>query len=255
MKAVILAGGMGTRISEETQVRPKPLVEIGGRPIMWHILKIYQAGGITDFVVCLGYKGYAIKEYFANYRLHMSDITFDMKNNTSVVHQVLAEPWKVTLVDTGESTLTGGRLKRVKDYLGDDPFCLTYGDGVADIDVKAVIAFHKAHGRLATVTAVQPTGRFGTLDLEGDRVREFVEKPLGDGGWINGGFFVFSPGMLDFIAGDGVSLEDDVMTNLAQMGQLMAYKHHGFWHAMDTLRDRNYLESQWSAGQAPWKIW
>lgn len=255
MKAVILAGGMGTRISEETQVRPKPMVEIGGRPIIWHILKIYQAGGIDDFVVCLGYKGYAIKEYFANYRLHMSNITFDMKNNTTVVHEVQAEPWKVTLVDTGETTMTGGRLKRVKNYIGGEPFCLTYGDGVADIDVKALVAFHKAHGRLATVTAVQPTGRYGTLDLEGDQVREFVEKPRGDGGWINGGFFVFSPGMLDFIAGDGASLESDVMTNLTQAGQLMAYKHPGYWHAMDTLRDRNLLESQWNTGRAPWKIW
>ncbi len=255
MKAVILAGGMGTRLSEETQVRPKPMVEIGGRPIIWHIMKIYQSGGITDFVVCLGYKGYMIKEYFANYGLHMSDITFNMRDNTTVIHQAQAEPWQVTLVDTGETTLTGGRLKRVKDYLGGEPFCLTYGDGVADIDVKALMAFHSAHGRLATVTAVRPAGRYGTLDLAGDKVREFVEKPLGDGGWVNGGFFVFSPGVLDFISGDGASLESDVVTALAQAGELMAFRHGGYWHAMDTLRDRNHLEAQWHGGRAPWKVW
>lgn len=255
MKAVILAGGMGTRLSEETQVRPKPMVEIGGRPIIWHILKIYEAGGIGDFVVCLGYKGYIIKEYFANYALHMSDITFDMRTGASVVHQAQAEPWKVTLVDTGESTFTGGRLKRVKGYLGNEPFALTYGDGVADVDIKALAAFHKSHGRLATVTAVQPAGRFGTLDLAGDHVREFVEKPRGDGGWINGGFFIFSPGVFDYISGDDASLEGDVVTKLAEAGELMAFRHRGFWQAMDTLRDRNLLESQWSAGQAPWKVW
>lgn len=246
---------MGTRISEETQVRPKPMVEIGGRPIIWHILKIFQAGGIADFVICLGYKGYAIKEYFANYALHMSDITFDMRKNTSVVHQRQTEPWSVTLVDTGEATFTGGRLKRVARYVENETFCLTYGDGVADVDLKALTAFHESHGRIATVTAVQPAGRFGSLELAGDRVREFVEKPLGDGAWINGGFLVFSPRIFEFIDGDQSSLEGDVMTRLAAAGELMAFKHRGFWHAMDTLRDRNHLEQQWGTGQAPWKIW
>ena len=256
MKAVILAGGHGTRISEESYLRPKPMIEIGGRPILWHILKIYAAHGINEFVICCGYKGYIIKEYFANYFLHMSDATFNLADNSVVVHQRKAEPWKVTLVDTGEDTMTGGRLKRVADHLkGEKEFCFTYGDGVADIDISAQIAFHRAHGKLATVTAVAPPGRYGALDLDGPIVKGFVEKPRGDGGLINGGFFVLSPKVIDLIQGDQTSWEGEPLAQLAAKQQLMAWEHHGFWAAMDTLRDRNALESQWASGKAPWKVW
>jgi len=247
---------MGTRISEETSSRPKPMVEIGGRPILWHIMKIYSAHGVRDFVVCLGYKGYLIKEYFANYFLHMSDVTFDMSSNKMEVHQNSAEPWRVTLVDTGEGTQTGGRLRRVREHLrGETEFCFTYGDGVADIDVGASVAFHRAHGRLATVTGVQPPGRFGALDIEGDRVNSFVEKPQGDGAWINGGFFVLSPKTIDLIADDAGVWERDAMGQLSAAGELHVYKHAGFWQPMDTLRDRNHLEELWQSGKAPWKKW
>ena len=256
MKAVILAGGLGTRISEESYLRPKPMIEIGGRPILWHIMKIYAAHGINEFVVCCGYKGYVIKEYFANYFLHMSDATFDLAENKVVVHQRKAEPWKVTLVDTGENTQTGGRLKRVAEYLkGEEQFCFTYGDGLADIDVRAQIAFHRAHGKQATITAVAPPGRYGALNLEGNRVKGFIEKPRGDGGLINGGFFVLSPKVIDIIQGDETGWESEPLVRLAFEQQLMAWEHHGFWAAMDTLRDRNALESQWANGKALWKIW
>lgn len=256
MKAVILAGGLGTRISEETHLKPKPMIEIGGRPILWHIMKLYCAHGVNDFVICCGYKGYLIKEYFANYFLHMSDVTFDMAHNRMEVHEQKAEPWRVTLVDTGEGTMTGGRLRRVKDYLKDDAaFCFTYGDGVSDIDIAASIAFHKAHGKLATVTAVQPPGRYGALDLQGTSVRGFTEKPPGDGGLINGGFFVLSPAAIDLIAHDGTHWEAEPMQTLAQRGQLQAYKHSGFWQPMDTLREKNLLEDLWASGKAPWKQW
>lgn len=256
MKAVILAGGLGTRISEETHLKPKPMVEIGGRPILWHVMKMYSAHGVNDFVVCCGYKGYIIKEYFANYFLHMSDVTFDMSNNTMEVHQKNAEPWRVTLVDTGEDTLTGGRLRRVSDYLkGEDAFCFTYGDGVSDVDITAEIAFHKLHGKLATVTAVQPPGRYGALQIAGSEVIGFTEKPRGDGGLINGGFFVLSPGCIDRISDDQSSWEGEPLAGLAQDGQLMAFEHSGFWHPMDTLRDKNYLEELWQTGKAPWKVW
>jgi len=256
MKAVILAGGLGTRIAEETAVRPKPMVEIGGKPILWHIMKIYSAYGINDFVVCCGYKGYLIKEYFANYFLHMSDVTFDMTNhNTMQVHQRSAEPWKVTLIDTGENTATGGRLKRVQAYLGEGDFCLTYGDGVGNVDVAALIRFHQAHQKLATVTAVNPPGRFGALDLQGTRVRNFIEKPSGDGTYINGGFFVLSPKILGYIQDDDTLWERAPLETLAQDGQLEAYIHHGFWQPMDTLRDKQHLEDLWTTGKAPWKVW
>lgn len=256
MKAVILSGGLGTRISEETHLKPKPMVEIGGKPILWHIMKIYSAHGISDFVVCCGFKGYVIKEYFANYFLHMSDVTFDMENNRMEVLYRKAEPWRVTLVDTGEHTQTGGRLRRVAEYLDDgDPFCFTYGDGVADIDISAEIAFHRSHGKWATVTAVQPPGRYGALQLSGDRVTGFMEKPRGDGGLINGGFFILSPRCIDLIAGDDTVWERDPLTRLASENQLMAFAHDGFWHPMDTLRDKNYLESLWESGDAPWKVW
>jgi glucose-1-phosphate cytidylyltransferase len=256
MKAVILAGGLGTRISEETHLKPKPMVEIGGRPILWHILKLYSVHGINDFVICCGYKGYVIKEYFANYFLHMSDVTFDMTQNTMQVHQRKAEPWRVTLVDTGETTLTGGRLKRVARHLdGEEAFCFTYGDGLADIDITAEIAFHRGHGRLATVAAVQPPGRYGALALEGERVSGFQEKPLGDGGWINGGFFVLSPRVLAYIDGDQTSWESESLERLAAEDQLRAYFHTGFWQPMDTLRDKNHLEALWQSGRAPWKVW
>jgi glucose-1-phosphate cytidylyltransferase len=256
MKAVILAGGLGTRIAEETAVRPKPMVEIGGKPILWHIMKIYSAYGINDFVVCCGYKGYLIKEYFANYSLHMSDVTFDMTNhNTMQVHQRAVEPWKVTLIDTGENTATGGRLKRVQAYLGEGDFCLTYGDGVGNVDVAALIRFHQAHQKLATVTAVKPPGRFGALDLQGTRVRSFIEKPSGDGTYINGGFFVLSPKVLGYIQDDDTLWERAPLETLAQDGQLEAYIHHGFWQPMDTLRDKQHLEDLWTAGKAPWKVW
>lgn len=255
MKAVILAGGLGTRISEETSVKPKPMIEIGGKPILWHILKIYSAHGVNDFVICCGYKGYLIKEYFANYFLHMSDVTFDMANNQMVVHQRNAEPWRVTLVDTGESTMTGGRLKRVAAFVGEEDFCLTYGDGVGNIDIAKSLAYHQSHGRLATMTAVQPPGRFGALDLERDVVKNFLEKPHGDGGWINGGFFVLSPKVIDLIDGDDCIWERKPLERLAASGQLMAFQHDGFWQPMDTLRDKTHLEDLWASGSAPWKIW
>lgn len=256
MKAVILAGGLGTRISEETHLKPKPMIEVGGRPILWHIMKVYASHGINDFIICCGYKGYIIKEYFANYFLHMSDVTFDMSSNRMEVHQKKAEPWRVTLVDTGEETLTGGRLRRVAEYLRDEElFCFTYGDGVADIDVTAQLAFHRAHGKLATVTAVQPPGRYGALVRDGDAVTGFQEKPPGDGAWINGGFFMLHPRVIDYIAGDASSWEGVPLESLAREGQLAAFEHHGFWQPMDTLRDKNQLESLWASGAAPWKTW
>ena len=255
MKAVILAGGLGTRISEESSLRPKPMIEIGGRPLLWHIMKIYSAHGVNDFVICCGYKGYVIKEYFANYVLHMSDVTFDMSLNRMEVHQQNAEPWKVTLVDTGDDTMTGGRLKRVATYVeNEDAFCFTYGDGVADVDVTESIAFHRRHGKLATVTAVQPPGRYGALELDGTTVRGFTEKPR-DGGLINGGFFVLSPRCLDRIAGDRTSWEAEPLTGLAADGELMAFTHTGFWQPMDTLREKTQLEHLWESGRAPWKVW
>lgn len=256
MKAVILAGGLGTRISEETAVRPKPMVEIGGKPILWHILKGYSVHGINDFVICCGYKGYVIKEFFANYFLHTSDVTFDIQYNTMQVHQRHAEPWKVTLVDTGETTMTGGRLKRVREYVAnDEAFCLTYGDGVGDVDIAASVAFHREHGKLATMTAVQPPGRFGALDIEGQRIVTFKEKPRGDGGWINGGFFVLSPKVIDYIDGDSTVWEQGPMESLARDNQIDAFFHHGFWQPMDALRDKVYLEELWQSGKAPWKRW
>ena len=253
---IILAGGLGTRISEESHLKPKPMIEIGGKPILWHIMKMYSAHGINDFVVCCGYKGYVIKEYFANYFLHMSDVTFDMANNRMEVHHQKAEPWKVTLVDTGDDTLTGGRLKRVADYVKDEEaFCFTYGDGVADIDIVREIAFHKQHGKWATVTAVQPPGRYGALRMDGVKVTGFTEKPRGDGGLINGGFFVVSPKCLDLIRGDQSSWEGELLTRLAKNNQLMAFEHTGFWQPMDTLREKNLLEDLWASGKAPWKMW
>lgn len=256
MKAVILAGGLGTRISEETGTRPKPMVEVGGKPILWHILKLYGHHGITDFIICCGYKGYVIKEYFANYFLHSSDVTIDLAENSMAVHQRNAEPWKVTLVDTGESTLTGGRLARVRDYVGRETFSLTYGDGVSDVNIGQLIHFHAQGGKLATVTAVQPPGRFGLLDLDGDsEVKGFQEKPEGDGGWINGGFFILEPEIFSFLDGDQTVWEQAPLKQLAASGQLQAYKHHGFWQPMDTLRDRHLLEDLWAAGRAPWKVW
>ena len=254
MKAVILAGGLGTRISEETSVRPKPLVEIGGRPILWHIMKIYSAHGITDFVICCGYKGYMIKEYFANYFLHMCDVTFDIANNTTVTHQARAEPWKVTLIDTGDETMTGGRLLRVRNYI-DDTFCFTYGDGVGNIDITAAIDFHKRSKRLATLTAASPPGRFGALELKGDRVQGFQEKPQGDGAYINAGFFILEPGVIDRIAGDETVWEREPLESLARDNQLGAWQHDGFWQPMDTLRDKTQLESLWQSGNAPWRCW
>ncbi|WP_428311605.1 glucose-1-phosphate cytidylyltransferase [Hydrocarboniphaga sp.] len=256
MKAVLLAGGLGTRLSEETSTRPKPMVEIGGKPILWHIMKMYSAYGINEFVVCLGYKGYVIKEYFANYFLHMSDVTFDMARNRMDVHNNNAEPWRVTLVDTGETTMTGGRLKRVKQYLKEDAaFCFTYGDGVGDIDIGKTLSFHKQHGKLATMTATQPPGRFGALGMDGDAVHSFQEKPSGDGGWINGGFFVLSPKVIDLIEEDSTIWERKPLEQLAADGELMAYKHPGFWQPMDTLRDKQHLEELWQSGKAPWKSW
>lgn len=254
MKAVILAGGLGTRISEETHLRPKPMIEIGGRPVLWHIMKLYGHHGITEFVICCGYKGYTIKEYFANYFLHMSDVTFDMTENRMEVHHRTAEPWKVTLVDTGEFTQTGGRLARVRSYL-DGTFCLTYGDGVSDVDVSALLAHHRAQGTLATVTAIQPFGRFGALDIKGDRVKRFLEKPRGDGRWISGGFFVCEPGVFEHVAGDDTIWERGPLEALSRLGQLSAYRHTGFWAAMDTLRDKTYLEDLWASGSAPWRVW
>jgi glucose-1-phosphate cytidylyltransferase len=255
MKAVILAGGLGTRISEESHLKPKPMIEIGGKPIIWHIMKIYSHYGINDFVICLGYKGYVIKEYFANYFLHMSDVTFDMAENRMHIHQRHAEPWRVTLVDTGEASGTGGRLRRVREYLGDETFCFTYGDGVSDVNIPELIDFHRAHGKLATVTTVQPPGRFGAMELDGASVKGFQEKPQGDGGWINGGFFVLEPAVIDTIADDSVTWEFEPMRQLASDGQLMSYLHRGFWQPMDTLRDRVLLEDKWSSGHAEWKLW
>jgi len=254
MKAVILAGGLGTRISEETSTKPKPMIEIGGKPILWHIMKTYSAHGVNDFVICCGYKGYVIKEYFANYFLHMSDVTFDIGNNSMEVHQRNAEPWRVTLVDTGDTTQTGGRLKKVASYLDDD-FCMTYGDGVGNIDIAASIAFHKQHGCLATMTATQPPGRFGALELDGTGVSRFLEKPHGDGGWINGGFFVLSRKVVDYVDSDDMPWERAPLERLAQENQLQAFFHHGFWQPMDTLRDKNHLEELWAGGKAPWKVW
>ena len=256
MKAVLLAGGFGTRISEESHLKPKPMIDIGGKPIIWHIMKLYSCYGINDFLICLGYKGYLIKEYFANYFLHMSDVTFDMQKNQMHVHERHAEPWRVTLVDTGEQTMTGGRLRRVREYLQEEEaFCFTYGDGVANVDIPALLAFHRVQGRLATITAVQPPGRYGALTVEDDQVRGFQEKPQGDGGWINGGFFVLSPQVIDYIAGDAITWEREPLERLAREGQLAAYGHRGFWQPMDTLRDKVYLEELWASGRAPWKIW
>ncbi|WP_413404214.1 MULTISPECIES: glucose-1-phosphate cytidylyltransferase [unclassified Synechococcus] len=256
MKAVLLAGGLGTRISEETSIKPKPMIEIGGKPILWHIMKIYSSYGINEFIICCGYKGYVIKEYFANYFLHMSDVTFHMKLNSMEVHHKKAEPWQVTLVDTGELTMTGGRLKRVRDYLDDSDFCFTYGDGVADVDINALIQHHNAYGRKATVTAVQPPGRYGALQLNDDyRVDGFQEKPQGDGGWINGGFFVLSPSVIDYINDDSTVWEQEPLKTLASEGQLTAFHHQGFWQPMDTLREKQLLEKLWSDNCAPWKNW
>lgn len=256
MKAVILAGGLGTRFSEETDLKPKPMVEIGGRPILWHIMKIYSAHGINDFVICCGYRGYMIKEYFANYFLHMSDVTFDMANNKMEVHQKYAEPWKVTLVDTGESTMTGGRLRRVADHVkNEEVFCLTYGDGVSDVDITKLIAFHKAQKVKATLTAIIPPGRFGALDLTGHKVNGFREKPKGDGGVVNGGFFVLSPKVIEYISGDEILWEREPLERLAKEGSLAAFQHHGFWQPMDTLRDKLHLEELWKSGKASWKVW
>jgi glucose-1-phosphate cytidylyltransferase len=256
MKAVILAGGLGTRLSEETSTRPKPMVEIGGRPILWHIMKIYSSHGINDFILCLGYKGYVIKEYFANYFLHMSDVTFDMRDNSMKVHQASAEPWKVTMIDTGDETQIGGRIKRILPYVeNDDAFCLTYGDGVGDVDITAVIARHRSDGRLATVTAAQPPGRFGSLRIEGNRVMGFQEKPVGDGGWINAGYFVLSPKIGTYIEGDATVWEREPMERLAAESELGVYFHDGFWQPMDTLRDRTQLEKMWATGKAPWRTW
>ena len=255
MKAVILAGGLGTRLAEETAIKPKPMVEIGGYPILWHIMKIYSAHGINEFVICCGYKGYIIKEYFANYFLHMSDVTIDMQNNHMEVHHKKVEPWKITLVDTGETTQTGGRLARVRDYLAEEDFCMTYGDGVGDIDITAAIEFHQSHGELATMTAVQPPGRFGALGIEGTKINKFIEKPQGDGGGINGGFFVLNPKVIDLIEEDETIWEAKPLESLAMDGQLHAFFHHGFWQPMDTLRDKTNLESLWLENKAPWKMW
>jgi glucose-1-phosphate cytidylyltransferase len=256
MKCVILAGGLGTRLSEETQLKPKPMIEIGGHPILWHIMKIYSAHGVNEFIVCCGYKGYLIKEYFANYALHMSDVTIDMSTNHMSVHQRLVEPWKVTLVDTGEHTNTGGRLKAVKSYIEDsETFCFTYGDGLADIDIGALLNFHREHSVAATITAVQPPGRYGVLRIENGLVREFLEKPKGDGGWVNGGFFVLSPSVFDYIEGSQTSWESISLTRLAADNKLKAFKHDGFWHPMDTQRDKWMLEQLWQSNKAPWKVW
>jgi glucose-1-phosphate cytidylyltransferase len=255
MKAVILAGGLGSRLSEETTVRPKPMVEIGGRPILWHIMKIYAAHGIEEFVICLGYRGYLIKEFFANYHLHTCDVSFDLSHGELEIHRSMTEPWRVTLVDTGEGTMTGGRLKRVLPYVGEEDFCFTYGDGLADIDITALIAHHREQGTLATVTAVQPPGRFGAVELNGTRVRGFDEKPRGDGAWRNGGFFVLSPEVGRYIDSDATTWEQEPLRTLVGEGQLASYRHTGFWQAMDTLRDRNQLERLWDSGHAPWRIW
>ncbi len=256
MKAVILAGGLGSRLSEETSLKPKPMVEIGGRPILWHLMKIFTAQGVNDFIICLGYRGYVIKEFFANYFLHMSDVTFDMRSNRMEIHERHVEPWRVTLVDTGEDTQTGGRLARVRRYLEDEEaFYFTYGDGLSDVDLRALLDFHRSQGRMATVTAVKPPGRFGTLDIEGSRVTHFEEKPVGDGGFINGGFFVLDPKTIDLIEGDHMPWESAPLASLVSTDQLSAYLHHGFWQPMDTLRDKNHLEQLWNGGAAPWKAW
>lgn len=255
MKAVILAGGLGTRISEESHLRPKPMIEIGGKPILWHIMKMYSHHGVNDFIICLGYRGYMIKEYFSNYFLHTSDVTFHMRENKMEIHQKYAEPWSVTLVDTGEQTMTGGRLKRVKSYIGNETFCFTYGDGVSDIDITKLITFHKSEGRQATVTAIQPPGRYGALIIDNGVVQHFQEKPAGDGAWINGGFFVLEPSVLDTITGDDTVWEQKPLQQLASNRQLSAYQHEGYWQAMDTLREKNQLEDLWSSGKAPWKSW
>lgn len=257
MKAVILAGGFGTRISEESSIKPKPMVEIGGKPILWHIMKGYSSHGINDFIICCGYKSHVVKEYFANYHLHCSDVTFDLKNNTMEVHTNRVEPWRVTLVETGGNTMTGGRLKRVRDYIGNETFCFTYGDGVSNVNITELVEFHKAQGTLATLTAVQPPGRFGAFRLEHDehRIASFKEKPDGDGAWVNSGFFVLEPSVMDYIEGDSTVWEKEPMENLAVGNKLSAYRHHGFWQPMDTLRDKHVLEELWDSGNAPWKVW
>lgn len=257
MKAVILAGGFGTRISEESSIKPKPMVEIGDKPILWHIMKIYSAHGIQDFIICCGYKSHVVKQYFLNYHIESADLTFDLKNNSMEVHNSAAEPWRVTLVETGASSMTGGRLKRVRDYIGDETFCFTYGDGVSDVNISDLIDFHKAQGGLATLTAVQPPGRFGAFQLRHheNKIASFKEKPDGDGAWVNSGFFVLEPGVMDYIDGDSTTWEKEPMERLAGRGELNAYRHNGFWQPMDTLRDKNVLEDLWQSGNAPWKIW
>jgi len=255
MKCVILAGGFGTRITEETNLKPKPMVEIGGMPILWHIMKIYSTYGINDFIICCGYRGYVIKEYFANYFLHMSDVTFDMKQNKMEVHRKFAEPWKVTLVDTGFDTMTGGRLKRVKNFLENETFCFTYGDGLSDVNIKDLINFHRNQKTFATLTAIQPPGKFGALNIENNKISTFKEKPLGDGNWVNGGYFILEPKVFDYIEGDSTIWEREPLEKLSQEGKLSAYKHSGFWHPMDTLYDKNQLEQMWTSGKSPWKIW
>jgi len=255
MKAVILAGGFGTRISEESHLKPKPMIEIGGKPILWHIMKSYSHYGINEFIICLGYKGYIIKEYFANYFLHTSDVTLDLKENGIIVHKRHSEPWKVTLVDTGEYTLTGGRLKRVQEYVGNETFCFTYGDGVSDLDIGALIEFHKFHQKLATVTAINPPGRYGSMEISNQEVTTFQEKPVGDGAWINAGFFVLEPAVFDYIEGDQTSWELKSLQGIVEQNELRAFQHHGFWLGMDTLRDKNHLEELWATGNAPWKVW
>ena len=255
MKAVILAGGMGTRIAEETHLKPKPMIEVGGKPILWHIMKLYSYYGVNDFIICVGYKGYVIKEYFANYYMHMSDVTFDMRDGQYKVHNNEAEPWSVTVVDTGERTMTGGRIKRVAEYIKNDTFCLTYGDGVSDIKIDRLIKFHKSHNKIATVTAVQPPGRFGRMEINGDIVANFLEKPRGDGDWVNGGFFVLEPTVLNYISDDFSVWEKEPLEGLSRKGNLIAYKHDGFWQSMDTLRDKNFLEELWQSQASPWKVW
>jgi len=255
MKAVILAGGLGTRLSEETMLKPKPMVEIGGRPILWHIMKTYSYYGINDFIICCGYKGYVIKEYFSNYFLHMSDVTIDLKSNSVTVHRERAEPWKITLVDTGDETMTGGRLLRIKPYLEEETFCFTYGDGVCNIDIQDEIKFHKSHGKLATLAAVQPIARFGALEVEDNFVKHFEEKPKGEGSIINGGYFILNPGIFDYIKEDQTTWEQEPLKNLAKNSELVAYEHNGFWHPMDTLRDKHFLDDLWTKGNAPWKVW
>jgi glucose-1-phosphate cytidylyltransferase len=255
MKVVILAGGLGTRLSEETVAKPKPMVEIGGRPVLWHIMKSYESFGLTDFIICCGYKGYLIKEYFANYALHLSDVTFNLETGEKIIHKRRGENWNVTLIDTGENSMTGGRLARVKEFVGDDDFCFTYGDGVADVDIASLISFHRSHGRLATMTACYPPGRFGALDIVDNRINQFKEKPRGDGGVVNGGFFVLNPKIFDFIEGDSTVWEQEPLNRLAEDGELMAFEHDGFWQPMDTLRDKNLLDKLWSDGAAPWCTW